>query len=298
MLFLRIYLYAWGQEEEAEAAKEQVAVIKDRIARLLTSVVVRSRELTALVAYPFLMHPFLMVRMTLDNPEVRKWGEPTQFDLSQHTNTWSWTGYDCGKNSCRNPFLPLVVWALVWSVRLSTSWLDTHNQAGFKEWWPPVITNQDSLYGTLASKVWGLASFSLTFTSFQLLRFSSLTFTVMKFDASLKLPLLLYRVHPMLPSEEAGSADRDTPRYHPRSSVWQGRDGSSLQAWDPMNQLWVYIQGSWEDPSASGPLYHGYSLHYIDSLHVSATTRSSPCTIQARFLLAQTAGISRSKYSL
>ena len=24
--------------------------------------------------------------------------------------------------------------------------IDTHNQAGFKEWWPPVITNQDSLF--------------------------------------------------------------------------------------------------------------------------------------------------------
>ncbi len=55
----------------------------------------------------------------------------------------------------------LAAWALAWSVRLSTFMIDTHNQAGFKEWWPPVITNQGLCLALVSS---GLKKISITYS--------------------------------------------------------------------------------------------------------------------------------------
>ncbi len=144
-----------GKKEEAEAAKEQVAANKDRIAELDQRRGEVEEELTALVAaipnIPDASVPY--GKDDSDNPEVRKWGEPTQFDFEPKAH-WDlgpelgMIDFDRGVKLVGTRFYLLGGMGARMERALINFMIDTHNQAGFKEWWPPVITNQDSLFGT------------------------------------------------------------------------------------------------------------------------------------------------------
>ena len=144
-----------GKKEEAEAAKEQVAANKDRIAELDQRRGEVEEELTALVAaipnIPDASVPY--GKDDSDNPEVRKWGEPTQFDFEPKAH-WDlghelgMIDFDRGVKLAGTRFYLLGGMGARMERALINFMIDTHNQAGFKEWWPPVITNQDSLFGT------------------------------------------------------------------------------------------------------------------------------------------------------
>ena len=257
-----------GKKEEAEAAKEQVAANKDRIAELDQRRGEVEEELTALVAaipnIPDASVPY--VKDDSDNPEVRKWGEPTQFDFEPKAH-WDlgpelgMIDFDRGVKLAGTRFYLLGGMGARMERALINFMIDTHNQAGFKEWWPPVITNQDSLYGTGQ-----LPKFEEDLYHVQpdlyLIPTAEVQLTNIHRDEILdasQLPLLYTAFTPCF-REEAGSAGRDTRgiiRVHQFDKVEMVKFAKPE---DSMNQLESMVQEAEKILQLLGLPYHVVTL--------------------------------------
>ena len=257
-----------GKKEEAEAAKEQVAANKDRIARLDQRRGEVEEELTALVAaipnIPDASVPY--GKDDSDNPEVRKWGEPTQFDFEPKAH-WDlgpelgMIDFDRGVKLAGTRFYLLGGMGARMERALINFMIDTHNQAGFKEWWPPVITNQDSLYGTGQ-----LPKFEEDLYHVQpdlyLIPTAEVQLTNIHRDEILdasQLPLLYTAFTPCF-REEAGSAGRDTRgiiRVHQFDKVEMVKFAKPE---DSMNQLKSMVQEAEKILQLLGLPYHVVTL--------------------------------------
>ena len=257
-----------GKKEEAEAAKEQVAANKDRIAELDQRRGEVEEELTALVAaipnIPDASVPY--GKDDSDNPEVRKWGEPTQFDFEPKAH-WDlgpelgMIDFDRGVKLAGTRFYLLGGMGARMERALINFMIDTHNQAGFKEWWPPVITNQDSLFGTGQ-----LPKFEEDLYHVQPDLYLSPPAEVQLtnihrdeiLDAS-QLPLLYTAFTPCF-REEAGSAGRDTRgiiRVHQFDKVEMVKFAKPE---DSMNQLESMVQEAEKILQLLGLPYHVVTL--------------------------------------
>ena len=257
-----------GKKEEAEAAKEQVAVNKDRIAELDQRRGEVEEELTALVAaipnIPDASVPY--GKDDSDNPEVRKWGEPTQFDFEPKAH-WDlgpelgMIDFDRGVKLAGTRFYLLGGMGARMERALINFMIDTHNQAGFKEWWPPVITNQDSLFGTGQ-----LPKFEEDLYHVQpdlyLIPTAEVQLTNIHRDEILdasQLPLLYTAFTPCF-REEAGSAGRDTRgiiRVHQFDKVEMVKFAKPE---DSMNQLESMVQEAEKILQLLGLPYHVVTL--------------------------------------
>ena len=144
-----------GKKDEAEAAKQQVSANKERIAELDQRRGSVDEELTSLVAaipnIPDESVPYGVDDS--DNPEVRRWGTPTEFDFEPKAH-WDLgvdlgiIDFDRGVKLAGTRFYLLGGLGARMERALINFMIDQHNKAGFKEFWPPVITNHDSLFGT------------------------------------------------------------------------------------------------------------------------------------------------------
>ena len=144
-----------GKKDEAEAAKQQVSANKERIAELDQRRGSVEEELTSLVAaipnVPDESVPYGVDDS--DNPEVRRWGTPTEFDFEPKAH-WDLgvdlgiIDFDRGVKLAGTRFYLLGGLGARMERALINFMIDQHNKAGFKEFWPPVITNHDSLFGT------------------------------------------------------------------------------------------------------------------------------------------------------
>ena len=257
-----------GKKEEAEAAKEQVAANKDRIAELDQRRGEAEEELTALVAaipnIPDASVPY--GKDDSDNPEVRKWGEPTQFDFEPKAH-WDlgpelgMIDFDRGVKLAGTRFYLLGGMGARMERALINFMIDTHNQAGFKEWWPPVITNQDSLFGTGQ-----LPKFEEDLYHVQpdlyLIPTAEVQLTNIHRDEILdasQLPLLYTAFTPCF-REEAGSAGRDTRgiiRVHQFDKVEMVKFAKPE---DSMNQLESMVQEAEKILQLLGLPYHVVTL--------------------------------------
>ena len=257
-----------GKKEEAEAAKEQVAANKDRIAELDQRRGEVEEELTALVAaipnIPDASVPY--GKDDSDNPEVRKWGEPTQFDFEPKAH-WDlgpelgMIDFDRGVKLAGTRFYLLGGMGARMERALINFMIDTHNQAGFKEWWPPVITNQDSLFGTGQ-----LPKFEEDLYHVQpdlyLIPTAEVQLTNIHRDEILdasQLPLLYAAFTPCF-REEAGSAGRDTRgiiRVHQFDKVEMVKFAKPE---DSMNQLESMVQEAEKILQLLGLPYHVVTL--------------------------------------
>lgn len=257
-----------GKKEEAEAAKEQVAANKDRIAELDQRRGEVEEELTALVAaipnIPDVSVPY--GKDDSDNPEVRKWGEPTQFDFEPKAH-WDlgpelgMIDFDRGVKLAGTRFYLLGGMGARMERALINFMIDTHNQAGFKEWWPPVITNQDSLFGTGQ-----LPKFEEDLYHVQpdlyLIPTAEVQLTNIHRDEILdasQLPLLYTAFTPCF-REEAGSAGRDTRgiiRVHQFDKVEMVKFAKPE---DSMNQLESMVQEAEKILQLLGLPYHVVTL--------------------------------------
>lgn len=257
-----------GKNEEAEAAKEQVAANKDRIAELDQRRGEVEEELTALVAaipnIPDASVPY--GKDDSDNPEVRKWGEPTQFDFEPKAH-WDlgpelgMIDFDRGVKLAGTRFYLLGGMGARMERALINFMIDTHNQAGFKEWWPPVITNQDSLFGTGQ-----LPKFEEDLYHVQpdlyLIPTAEVQLTNIHRDEILdasQLPLLYTAFTPCF-REEAGSAGRDTRgiiRVHQFDKVEMVKFAKPE---DSMNQLESMVQEAEKILQLLGLPYHVVTL--------------------------------------
>ena len=257
-----------GKKEEAEAAKEQVAANKDRSAELDQRRGEVEEELTDLVAaipnIPDASVPY--GKDDSDNPEVRKWGAPTQFDFEPKAH-WDlgpelgMIDFDRGVKLAGTRFYLLGGMGARMERALINFMIDTHNQAGFKEWWPPVITNQDSLFGTGQ-----LPKFEEDLYHVQpdlyLIPTAEVQLTNIHRDEILdasQLPLLYTAFTPCF-REEAGSAGRDTRgiiRVHQFDKVEMVKFAKPE---DSMNQLESMVQEAEKILQLLGLPYHVVTL--------------------------------------
>ena len=144
-----------GKRDEAEAAKAQVAANKDRISALEAERAEADSALFDLVAaipnIPDESVPY--GASDEDNPEARRWGTPREFDFEPKAH-WDlgpelgMIDFDRGVKIAGARFYALGGLGARMERALINFMIDTHIAAGFKEWWPPVITNAATLFGT------------------------------------------------------------------------------------------------------------------------------------------------------
>ncbi|KXB35312.1 serine--tRNA ligase [Atopobium deltae] len=144
-----------GKTQEAEEAKQQVSSQKDRIAELDEKRSAVEDELFALVsAIPNIPDETVPYgKDDSENPEVRRWGTPREFgfDPQAHWDLAPQTGmidFERGVKLVGTRFYLLGGMGARMERALINFFINTHLEAGFKEWWTPVITNHESLFGT------------------------------------------------------------------------------------------------------------------------------------------------------
>ncbi len=207
-----------GKKDEAEAAKAQVAANKDRIAELGDKRAQVEKDLFDLVAaIPNIPHESVPYgKDDSDNPEVRRWGTPREFDFAPkaHWDLGPSTGmidFDRGVKLAGTRFYLLGGMGARMERALINFFIDMHAKAGFKEWWPPVITNHDSLFGTGQLPKFDEDLYHVQ-PDLYLIPTAEVQLTNIHRDEVLdgdKLPLLYTAFTPCF-REEAGSAGRDT----------------------------------------------------------------------------------------
>ena len=207
-----------GKKEEAEAKKAEVAANKERIATLDDRRDAVEKELFDLVAAtPNIPHEDVPYgKDDSDNPEVRRWGTPREFDFEPKAH-WDLgpelgiIGCDRGVKLAGTRFYLLGGMGARMERALINFFIDMHNKAGFKEWWPPVITNHDSLFGTGQLPKFDEDLYHVQ-PDLYLIPTAEVQLTNIHRDEVLdgsKLPLMYTAFTPCF-REEAGSAGRDT----------------------------------------------------------------------------------------
>ncbi len=207
-----------GKKDEAEAAKAEVAASKGRIAELDEKRAQVEQELFDLVAgIPNIPDPSVPYgKDDSDNPEVRRWGTPREFgfDSKAHWDLGPTTGmidFDRGVKLAGTRFYLLGGMGARMERALINFFIDMHNKAGFKEFWPPVITNRESLFGTGQLPKFEDDLYHVS-GGMYLIPTAEVQLTNIHRDEVLdgsQLPLLYTAFTPCF-REEAGSAGRDT----------------------------------------------------------------------------------------
>lgn len=207
-----------GKQDEAQAAKEQVATGKARIAELEEQRASVEKQLHDLVsAIPNIPHESVPYgKDDSENKEVRKWGTPRSFDFDAkaHWDLGTQThmiDFDRGVKLAGSRFYVLGGYGAQMERALINFFIDMHNEAGFKEWWPPVLTNYDSLFGTGQLPKFDEDLFHVS-NDLYLIPTAEVMLTNLHRDEVLdasQLPLKYTAFTPCF-REEAGSAGRDT----------------------------------------------------------------------------------------
>jgi seryl-tRNA synthetase len=207
-----------GKRDEAEAAKAKVAANKGRIAELDEKRGEVEQELFDLVAaIPNIPHETVPYGESEDdNPEVRRWGTPREFDFEAkaHWDLGPELGiidFDRGVKIAGSRFYVLGGLGARLERALINFMIDTHAKAGFKEWWPPVVTNAATLFGTGQLPKFEEDLYHVN-PDLYLIPTAEVMLTNLHRDEVLdadKLPLWYCAFTPCF-REEAGSAGRDT----------------------------------------------------------------------------------------
>ena len=257
-----------GKKDEAEAAKAQVAANKDRISQLDEKRGQVEKELFDLVAaIPNIPHEDVPYgKDDSDNPEVRRWGTPREFDFEPKAH-WDlgpelgMIDFDRGVKLAGTRFYLLGGMGARMERALINFFIDMHNKAGFKEWWPPVITNHDSLFGTGQLPKFDDDLYHVN-PDLYLIPTAEVQLTNIHRDEVLdasRLPLLYTAFTPCF-REEAGSAGRDTRgiiRVHEFDKVEMVKFATPE---DSMNQLESMVNEAEECLKALGLPYHVVTL--------------------------------------
>ena len=207
-----------GRREEAEAAKAQVAANKERISQLDERRNEVEGALFDLVSrIPNIPDPSVPYgKDDADNPEVRRWGTPREFDFEPkaHWDLGPSTGmidFERGVKLAGARFYVLGGMGARMERALISFFLDMHAKAGFKEWYVPAITNHDSLFGTGQLPKFEDDLYHVN-PDLYLIPTAEVQLTNLHRDEVLdgsQLPLLYTAFTPCF-REEAGSAGRDT----------------------------------------------------------------------------------------
>lgn len=147
-----------GKREEAEAAKEAVRLVNEKIEGLAT----RRSELED-AQYDFMARiPNMPCEATPvgvdenENPEVRRWGNPRDFaaegfEAKAHWDLGTDLGildFERGAKLSGGRFTVLSGDGATLDRALENFFLNTHLARGFKEFIPPVVVNREIMFGT------------------------------------------------------------------------------------------------------------------------------------------------------
>ena len=144
-----------GKRDEAEAAKEEVRRVSDRITALdAEREVVEADTRDLLLTGPNPPHESVPVGADeTENVEIRRWGTPPEFDFAAQAH-WDLgpalgiLDFDRAVKLAGSRFVLLGGMGAKLNRALISFMLDTHAEAGYKEWAPPVLANAETLTGT------------------------------------------------------------------------------------------------------------------------------------------------------
>ncbi|HET6351567.1 MAG TPA: serine--tRNA ligase [Coriobacteriia bacterium] len=207
-----------GKRDEAEAAKESVRLVNDQIAGLDAQLDLAEEDSKQLLmTAPNLPNPSCPMGADENgNVEVRRWGTPPTFDFEPKAH-WD-LGPDLGivdferaVKLAESRFVLLGGMGAKLNRALINYMLDTHGEAGYREWAPPVLANAETLTGTGQLPKFAEDLYQTT-DGLYLIPTAEVQLTNIHRDEVLegdKLPLH-YCAHTPCFREEAGSAGRDT----------------------------------------------------------------------------------------
>lgn len=151
-------MMAAGQKAEAEAAKEQVRAINEQIAAAGAKRAKADDELRMmLLATPNMPADTTPVgKDENDNPEVRRWGTPRDFQAEGITMKPHWDlgpelgiiDFERAVKLAASRFILLGGAGARLERALINFMADTHTDRGYKEWWCPAMANAETLTGT------------------------------------------------------------------------------------------------------------------------------------------------------
>ena len=147
-----------GKKDEAEAAKERVRAINDELATLSDERAAADEELRRLL----MSTPNMPAATTPvgkdenDNPEVRRWGTPRDFEAEGITMKPHWDlGTDLGiidferaVKLAASRFILLGGLGARLERAIINFMADTHTSRGYTEWWCPAMANAETRTGT------------------------------------------------------------------------------------------------------------------------------------------------------
>ena len=144
-----------GKKEEAEAAKEQVRQINEKLAEASA----KREEVDAKLNDILVGSPNIPCDATpvgkdeSENPERRRWGTPREFDFDFKPHWDLGTDldildFDRGNKLSGSRFTVLGGAGARLERALINYFLDTHTSRGFKEWWPPIVVKRQTMFGT------------------------------------------------------------------------------------------------------------------------------------------------------
>lgn len=148
-------LMGQGKKDEAEQVKDRVRAINEELDAAGEKRAQADGELRDL-----LMHTPNMPSDTTpvgedenDNPEVRRWGTPRQFDFEYkaHWDLGPELGiidFERGIKLAESRFVVLAGLGARLERAIINFMIDTHVSCGFKEWWLPVLANKETMTGT------------------------------------------------------------------------------------------------------------------------------------------------------
>ncbi|WP_251213177.1 serine--tRNA ligase [Adlercreutzia murintestinalis] len=237
-----------GRAEEAEAAKERVRALNEQLdaaAERRTAADAALREL--LLATPNMPDATTPVgKDENDNPEVRRWGTPRDFDFEDKPH-WD-LGADLGiidsergVKLAESRFYVLGGAGARLERALISFMLDQHTSRGYKEWWVPALANADTLTGTAQLPKFEEDLYKTT-EGLYLIPTAEVQLTNLHAGEILDADQLPLRYCAFTPCfrEEAGSAGRDTRgiiRVHQFSKVEMVKYATPEQAWDELESM-------------------------------------------------------------
>lgn len=207
-----------GKKDEADAAKDAVRTVNERIATLTE----KRTELDAAL-YDFMAHlPNIPAEATpvgvdeSENPERRRWGTPRTFDFEAKPHWDLGTDLDIldferGNKLSGSRFTALGGAGARLERSLINYFVDTHTARGFKEWWLPVVVKRETMFGTGQLPKFEDDAYHVSGDNF-LIPTAEVVLTNLHADEVLDgadLPLRYTGFTPCF-REEAGSAGRDT----------------------------------------------------------------------------------------
>jgi seryl-tRNA synthetase len=208
-----------GKADEAIALKDEVRVVNDELAgdaALLEQLEADVRDL--LMTAPNLPHDSVPCGVDEnDNPEVRRWGSPRDFGFEPQAH-WDLgpalgiIDFERGVKLAKSRFVLMGGLGARLERAVINFFLDTHTSRGYKEWWPPLLANVETLTGTGQLPKFEDDLFKTVGEGLYLIPTAEVVLTNIHRDEVLEgasLPLRYTAYTPCF-REEAGAAGRDT----------------------------------------------------------------------------------------